>query len=174
MIYSTTLTDKTQLSCPALGFNKAPPLFFYWPLFRSVKDSEVTWTWSPEGAIRNGLSPSLEILTPRGTFQSIAARKEKDVSGRATAKREWEELFLFIIYIIFIGGIFKTSFLLRRWGFSVPDRSHCWIHAHLSASRQISQGSPDEMQWQMSLKHMSWCLGPWRSVTERLRVPNRN
>lgn len=43
-------------------------------------------------------------------FQSIAARKEKDVSGRANAKREWEELFLFIIYIIFIGGIFKTSF----------------------------------------------------------------
>lgn len=79
MIYLTTLTDKTQLSCPALGFNKAPPLFLL-ALFCSVKDSEVTWTPGSEvqkEPLEMGSHQVWKSSRQGEHFQLIAARKEK-------------------------------------------------------------------------------------------------
>lgn len=81
MIYLTTLTDKTQLCCPALGFNKPPPLLL--ALFCSVKDSEVTWTPGPEvqkEPLEMGGHQVWKSSHLGEHFQLIAARKEKYMS----------------------------------------------------------------------------------------------
>lgn len=149
VIYLTTVTDKIQLSCPALGFNKAP--LFLLALFCSVKDSEVTWTWSPEGAIRNGRSPSLEILTPRGTFSINSSKERKIYVIKGYGKMKMGRVIsLFHLYYLYRREYLKHPFLWEDLDLVGGDWSHCWIPTHLSAWRQDESGVPSKCRCPVS------------------------